>query len=157
MVNSVVGDDSLCPFLTEGQEVVVSVMTRIGKYEGQLGDQAGYQHGKTLGILGEFDSAAGQMLTLLQLPDGTMVGALVPSIVTVPRVASVTAQYQVLALLGEGTAKLVDVQIGADNSDEMAIPRLQMIPTLWDPYFSRVADSRAGIESDAAVGGRIGD
>ena len=33
-------------------------------------------------------------------------GALVPSIVTVPRVASVTAQYQALALLGEGAAKL---------------------------------------------------
>ena len=30
---------------------------------------------------------------------------------------------------------VVDVQIGADNSDEMAIPRLQMIPTLWVPYF----------------------
>ena len=50
-------------------------------------------------------------------------------------VYSVTAQYQALALLGEGAAKLVDVQIGADNSDEMAIPRLQMIPTLWVPYF----------------------
>ena len=30
---------------------------------------------------------------------------------------------------------VVDVQIGADNSDEMAIPRLQMIPTMWVPYF----------------------
>ena len=29
----------------------------------------------------------------------------------------------------------MNVQIGADNFDEMAIPRLQMIPTLWVPYF----------------------
>ena len=122
------------PFLKvttfEGQEAVISVvMTRIGKYVGQLGDQAGYPHGKALGNLGEFDAATGQMPMLLQLvPDGTMVGVLVPSIVTVPRVASVTAQYQALPLLGEGAAKLVDVQIGADNSNEMAIPRLQMIP-----------------------------
>jgi hypothetical protein len=64
MVHSVLGDDSLCPFLTvttfEGQEAVVSVMTRIGKYVGRLGDQAGYLHGKTLGNLGEFDAATGR-------------------------------------------------------------------------------------------------
>ena len=106
MVHSVLGNNSLCLLLTvttfEGQEAVVSVMTRIGKYVGQFGDQAGYLHGKTLGNLGEFDAATGQMPTLSQLPDITTVGVLVPSIVTVPRVASVTAQYQALALLGEG-------------------------------------------------------
>ena len=75
MVYSVLGDGSLCPFLTvttfEGQEAVVSVvMTCLGKYVGRLGDQAGYLHGN----LGEFDAVTRQIPTLLQLPDGTMVG-----------------------------------------------------------------------------------
>ena len=67
-----------------------------------------------------------------------MVGALVPSTkyCYCTQGTSVTAQYQALVLLGEeGAAKLVDVQIGADNSDEMAIPWIQMIPTLWVPHF----------------------
>ena len=70
MVHSVLGNDSLCPFLTvistfKGQEAVVSVTTCIGKYVGGLGDQTGYLHGKMLGNLGEFDAATGQMPTLL--------------------------------------------------------------------------------------------
>jgi hypothetical protein len=132
MVHSALGGDRLCPFLTvttfKGQEAVVSVMIRIGKNVGRLGYQAGYLHGNNaLGNLGKFDVATEQMTTRLKLPDGTMVKALVPSsVTTVPMVASVTAQYQALASLHEEAFKLVDVQIGADNSDEMAFQGLRL-------------------------------
>ena len=69
MVNAVLGDEGLCPFLTvttfEGQEAVVSVMSRIGKYVGRLGDdRGGYLQGKTFGYLGDVDAETGQMPTL---------------------------------------------------------------------------------------------
>jgi hypothetical protein len=88
MVNADLGGEGLCPFWTvttfEGQEAVVSVMSRVGKYVGsRLGDRSGYLHWKTFGYLGEVDAETGQMPTLLQMPDGGMVGLLVPGIVRV--------------------------------------------------------------------------
>ena len=126
MVNAVLGDEGLCPFLTvttfEGQEAVVSVMSRVGKYVGRLGDRSGYLHGKKFGYLGEVDAETGQMPTLLQMPDGGMVGSLVPGIVRVPTAGSVAAQCAAMAAEAGAAARLVSVQPGAANSNERLVP-----------------------------------
>ena len=138
MANAVLGDEGLCPFLTvttlEGQEAVVSVMSRIGKYVGRLGDRAGYLQGKTFGYLGEVDAETGQLPTLLQMPDGGMIGSLVPSIVRVPTAASVASQYTAMAPQA-GVSRLVSIQPGPADSSERLVPRLHVLPMTWVPYF----------------------
>jgi hypothetical protein len=106
MVHAVVYvDESLSPFLTvttfNGQETaIVSVMSRIGRYVGRLGDHTGGLHGKTFGCLGELDATAGQLPALLQLPDETLGGSLVPTAICVPTAAGVVTQFLAMTTAG---------------------------------------------------------
>lgn len=140
MISAVYAEESLCPFLTvttfEGQDTaVVSVISRLGKYAGRLGDQVGGMRGKTFGYFGEVDATTGQLPTLLQLPEDTMAGVLIPSATRVPTAASVAAQYLATTAAGGTMAKLITVQAAPEMATELNVPKLQLIPTTWAPYF----------------------
>lgn len=88
----------------EGQEAMVWVMSHIGKkHVGRLGDMAGYLQGKTFRYSVEIDAKTGQLLKLLQMPDGGMIGTMVPIIVQQQGLTAV-AKFGLLPVCGDNGA-----------------------------------------------------